>query len=241
MPASPRPSPPSAGQAAALDALADEVAALFRRGLEPVVVFDLDDTLLSTDRRHLRILREFAEHSGVSIEPPELKYQIVETARAAGVADEGVLSRLRGFWFPRFFANEYLLEDEPVPGAAEYCRELAARGATVVYMTGRDEKMREGTVGALARHSFPAPDGAAVRLILKPTFETPDLEYKTAALEGLAELGVVAGAFENEPAHVNLFADRFAHARLYLLETKHSGKPVTACARAHRIKDFARA
>jgi len=220
-----------------LDLLEDEIRALYRRGLSPVVVFDLDDTLLSTDERHLRILREF----GLTDVPRSaLKYRIVETARAAGVADERTLAALRDFWFKRFFQNDYLSADEPVPGGPAYCRDLSAAGATLVYMTGRDEGMRQGTVFSLERHAFPKPDGRAVRLILKPRFEDSDVEFKTKALEQVSALGDVAGAFENEPLHVNLFGERFGDARLYLLETKHSGKPVRAHPRTHRIKDFVR-
>jgi hypothetical protein len=240
------------GQASALDALADETAALYRRGLQPVVVFDLDDTLFSTDLRHMRILREFAEHRRArdplcrtagrldAVRQGPLPYQILDAARAAGVEDSSALEELRDFWFARFFKDAYLEADEPIAGGADYCRELSRKGAMIVYMTGRDETMRRGTLGALERHGFPAPDGAATRLVLKPSFETPDLAFKTQALEDLARLGQVCGAFENEPLHVNLFGERFAEARLYLLDTKHSGKLVALTPRAHRIKDFLR-
>jgi hypothetical protein len=224
-------------QTSPLDLLRDDVAALLRRGFGAVAVFDLDDTLLSTERRHQRILREF----GLGEVPRSaLRYQIVDTARAAGVADEAELSRLRDFWFKRFFQNDYLVEDAPVAGGPEYCRDLALAGATVVYMTGRDEGMRRGTLASLEKHRFPMPDGKSVRLVLKPRFEDNDAEFKTKALEELAAWGEVAGAFENEPLHVNLFGERFRDARLYLLETKHSGKPVEAHPKAHRIKDFVR-
>ena len=230
-------------QAEALDRLVDDVEALERRGLRSVVVFDLDDTLFSTARRHLRILREYAGHRGVEalarVEARQLRYAIVDTARAAGLEDAELLKDLRGFWFSRFFQNEYLAEDEPLPGAAEYCKELARRGARVVYMTGRDESMRAGTEAALARHGFPT-ERALSELILKPRFDTPDLEFKREAIGVVAAQGEVAGAFENEPLHVNMFRDAFPQAHVFLLETKHSGKPVEPHPSAKRIRDFRR-
>ena len=89
-------------------------------------------------------------------------------------------------------------------------------------MTGRDENMREGTLASLSERGFPQPDGRRTILILKPRFDTLDLEYKTEALARLKDLGAVAGGFENEPVHVNLFHDAFPQSRMILVETKHS-------------------
>lgn len=216
---------------------------------ETLVVFDLDDTLFSTANRHLRILREFAERveskdpaaAGImrAVERERLRYSVTDTLKDAGL--EGPLVQdLRDFWFARFFKNPYLLEDDPVAGAPAFVREVLARGARPVYMTGRDEAMREGTEASLAKHGFPAPDGKTAHLILKPAFETPDFAFKAECMAKLKAMGLVAGTFENEPAHVNLFAESFPKARHFLLETKHSGKPVVAHPSAHRIRDFSR-
>lgn len=236
-------------QAEALERLIVEVSARKARGTTPVVVFDLDDTLFTTSHRNLRILKEFAgrpetrtawvrEAAALArLGPADLRYAIVDSAKAAGVEHSGLLEELRGFWFSRFFQNEYLLTDEPLPGAAEYCEAVAKAGARVVYLTGRDESMRDGTERSLARHAFPS---AETTLILKPRFDTPDLAFKTEALARLPALGSVTGAFENEPLHVNLFHAAFPDALMYLLETKHSGKPVAPHPSALRLKDFRR-
>lgn len=231
---------------AALDAVLDDLAAA-PGGL---VVFDLDDTLFSTNDRHLRILREYSDLIAArdpqaaalvrAISRESLRYQIVETAKEAGLRDERLVKDLRDFWFARFFQNGYLLEDSVVPGAPAYCAEVAARGGVIVYVTGRDEGMREGTEKSFARHGFPPPDGKGVTLVLKPRFDTPDLAFKTEVLARLAALGRVAASFENEPAHINLFRDAFPKGRHFLLETKHSGKPVIPHPDVVRIADFRR-
>lgn len=243
--------PQSSGQAtqtALLDALLAEVESAARRG-PALVVFDLDDTLFSTADRHLRILAEFAaliesqdaRSAGIlrAIAREQLRYSVVDTAKAHGL-EEKLGKDLRDFWFARFFKNPYLLEDSIIAGGPEYAAEVVARGGKAVYMTGRDEGMREGTEASLLRHGFPEPDGKGATLVLKPSFETPDYAFKNEALHRLAALGEVAGSFENEPAHVNLFMERFPKGRHFLLETKHSGRPVDLLAGAHRIKDFRR-
>ncbi|MDE2144022.1 MAG: hypothetical protein KGJ84_16555, partial [Elusimicrobia bacterium] len=127
-----------------------------------------------------------------------------------------------------------------VPGAPAYCAEVKARGGAIVYVTGRDEGMRDGTEKSFARHGFPEPDEKGVKLVLKPRFDTPDAAFKTEVLGRLAVMGTVAASFENEPLHINLFREAFPKGRHFLLETKHSGKPVIPHADVLRIKDFRR-
>lgn len=241
----PYPVPPAPAQKESLGAVLDDVAA----GRGGLVVFDLDDTVFSTSARHLRILKEYAQLIEArdaaaaallrAIDRERLLYSVVDTVKAAGLAD-ALHKDLKDFWFARFFQNHYLLEDDVVPGAPAYCAEVAARGGTIVYVTGRDEGMREGTEKSFTRHGFPAPDGESVRLILKPRFDINDSVFKQETLARLAGMGRVAASFENEPTHVNLFRDAFPEGRHFLLETRHSGRPVIPHADVLRIADFRR-
>lgn len=221
------------------------VAAARKAGRRALVLLDLDDTVLDTTQRHLRIMSEFAAlrpEAGAlaGVDPARVCYRVSETARAAGLSDERLLSELTAFWAERFFKNEYLLLDEEVAGAASFCRAVAAAGGVPVYFTGRDEAMREGTLKSLSRHGFPVPNGGgdAPRLVLKPRFEMPDLAYKAEGLERIVTEGSVEAGFENEPAHVNLFAERCPEAAMVFLDTKHSGKPVPVKPGVPSITDF---
>lgn len=233
-------------QKALLDLLLAETEAHAAKA--PLVVFDLDDTLFLTANRHLRILREYAgvietRHPEAAsllraIEREKLRYAITDTVKEAGLAD-ALAKDLKDFWFARFFKNPYLLEDDVTHGGPAFVEEVVRRGGVAVYMTGRDEGMREGTEGSLRKHGF-VLDGKKGKLFLKPRFDTPDVQFKQECVEKLKSMGLVTGTFENEPAHVNLFAEGFPSARHFLLETKHSGKPVTPHPAAHRIRDFGR-
>jgi hypothetical protein len=214
----------------------------------PVVVFDLDDTLLSTTDRHLRILSEFAEEIREArpseaeilsrLGPEKILYSIADTAKAAGIHDSALLARLWTFWFARFFTNSYLGDDRAVEGAADYCRQVLEKGAVLVYLTGRDEAMRVGTLAALAENGLPLPDAENVHLMLKPSFEMADAAFKLEALRKVSELGEVVAAFENEPAHVNMFRDAFPSSTTVLLDTRHAGKPIEPYADIPKVPDF---
>ncbi|MBI3300367.1 MAG: hypothetical protein HYZ75_19550 [Elusimicrobia bacterium] len=231
-------------QGETLRGLLERVGAARRAGSEPLVLLDLDDTLLATAQRHVRIMAEFAaarpEAAAIAqIPPAAVRYLVTETAEAAGLTHPELLSELKEFWCKRFFANEYLAHDDQVPGAAAYCKLIVKGGGVPVYFTGRDEGMREGTLKSLARHGFPMPDeGGEARLVLKDKFDTPDLEYKRRGLDILAGRGSVEGGFENEPAHINLFDDRFPAATNIFVDTKHSGKPVKPKAHLPVVRDF---
>ena len=239
-------------QAETLEEILADVERLRLRRRRPVLLFDIDDTLLSTAGRHLRILKEFASYGSLqetypadilklmAVTPAELRYSITDTAAAAGVTHDVVLKALRDYWFGNFFDNEYLREDRPVEGAPAYLQEALVRGARLVYLTGRDESMRPGTLESLSDNGFPMPDGAVVQLMLKPAFDTPDHAFKRDAMERVAGLGEVAGAFENEPLHANLFHETFPAAVTALVETHHSGRPVEPLAGVRRIRDFIR-
>lgn len=169
----------------------------------------------------------------------QLCYSISDTALNAGIPDEEARS-LRRFWFKRFFSGEYILEDEPVVGASQFVRRAAEAGALPVYVSGRDESMRAATLGALKKHGFPLPDAAA-KMILKPRFDIVDHEFKRSAAAELSELGEVVATFENEPLHVNLFAEEFPKAAHFLLATRHSGRVVSLHPDAVTLSDFTNA
>ncbi|MEK7287105.1 MAG: hypothetical protein AAB091_00905 [Elusimicrobiota bacterium] len=219
-------------------------------GRASVALFDVDDTILSTSWRHLRILKEFAaDRARESRHPSELKklsaitaqetrYYIVDTARQAGVADDSLLQELKNFWFERFFKSEYLSEDRPIAGAPAFCRKVRKIGARIVYQTGRDETMRQATIKSLEAHGFPLPDDASVHLIVKPRFSDPDLEFKTRSIREVGALGRVTAAFENEPAHINLYHDHFPDGLMALLETRCSDQTARPKPEIRRIKNF---
>lgn len=233
-------------QSAVLGGIVGRVKTARAMGRKPLVLLDLDDTILATARRHVRIMAEFAAHRPAAaalaaVAPEAVRYLVVDTAKAAGVEDAALLAELKEFWYERFFTNDYLLADDEVPGAAAFCRAVHEAGGVPVYFTGRDETMREGTVKSLARHGFPAAgangDGSP-KLILKPKFDTPDLEYKSEVLIKLAKSGSVEAGFENEPAHVNLFAERCPKATMVFVDVRHSGRPIPVKAGIPAIKDF---
>ncbi len=214
-----------------------------RRAERPVVIFDLDGTLYDNRSRTLRILHAFAaslEHAHAkdaavirALRPDSLAYRIEDSLGPRGVSQE-VIERAKKVWFSRFFTDAACADDVPVQGAVAFARECHARGATVVYLTGRDVPgMLVGTVRTLRDDGFPI-GVPRVELVFKPTFDEPDTAFKLRMLDAMDELGVVVATFENEPGNCNLFHTRWPDAWAVLVTTQHApGAPplATGCVR----------
>ncbi len=224
-------------------------AAALAGGRPPLAVFDLDSTLLSTQQRNWAILNEFA---GQPETPPALRplverltasdmgWNIMEDIHRRGFEDLATLKQLRKFWLKRFFHDDYLHHDEPLPGAVDFVRDLHDAGGHVVYLTGRDEPgMGRGTRASLRDKGFPM-DGERIHLRLKPRFQDEGLAFKRSVLAELKRMGRVLTAAENEPANANMFVAEFPEATVLFIETVHSPNPPPLADGIVRLKDFLR-
>lgn len=202
------------------------------KGEGHVAVLDLDGCLFDTRPRQVQIFRELAGHAGLL---PLVKvgtehfvdWSIRDTLRNAGVDEAWIAEHLdvvRAWWEERFFTSDYVLYDHAMPGAPELVRDLHAAGLHVVYLTGRDEKMRAGTEEALRRHGFPLAS-TRTTLLTKPRFNMDDTVFKEQALEIVASLGHVVLYLDNEPANANLFRRAHPDALVVFVETDHSPRP----------------
>lgn len=215
----------------------------------PLVVFDLDSTLFSTGPRNLRILQEFVrEHErrwpelGALTAPlraEDIGWNVNECLKRRGVRDPELLAELKSFWWRRFFTDDYLGDDTPLPGAVDYVNACHQKGAMIYYLTGRHVGgMEIGSVRALTDHGFPFWRGRCV-LHLKPSFDMPDRAFKDDALADIRSYqGRVVATFENEPGNANLFLDAFPEGLHYLLLTIHSPQAEDPSPDLIRSEDF---
>lgn len=229
-----------------IDRVEDSIA----QGKQPVVMFDLDDTLTNTRERNLRILKDFAMQAEIRSTYPsdaekiqglgveQIHYLLVDTLTEIGVTDAGLTKAASDFWLAHFFTNEYCAKDQANFGAAKYLNLLVRAGAKIVYLTGRDvPRMGGGTKANLIRNHFPMNPNQAL-LIMKPDPKLDDLKFKESQYAIVAAMGEVIGVFENEPANINSMADVFIEAEAIFLDTIHSPKPDVPEARVEWVKDF---
>jgi hypothetical protein len=215
---------------------------------DAVVVLDLDSTLLDNRPRQARILEDYGKTQGllalVGAEASRLRgWDPAGNLRALGLSEEEVARHLgpfRRFWAEWFFTSAYCRHDAAVPGAAAFARAVRDAGGRVAYVTGRPARMRDGTLEAFRREGFPLPDARRVVLLMKPSAAISDDAWKVEARAEVERLGPVAAAFDNEPTHVNAYAEAWPDALVVHLDTDHSGRPVEVLTRVPSIADFVR-
>lgn len=217
------------------------------RGGRPVVIFDLDGTLYDNRPRTLRILHAFAaqlprEHAEIArkiraLSANDVRYRLEETLAPIGVSDS-MIALAREAWRVRFFTDAACADDVPVPGSVTFARECWDAGATLVYLTGRDTPgMLLGTARTLRDDGFPM-GVPRVELVMKPTFEEPDLDFKQRLLAEFDELGKVVASFDNEPGNCNLFRRRWPEAFTVLLDTQKAPGAPPLDAGCHVVPHF---
>jgi hypothetical protein len=215
----------------------------------PVLVFDLDGTLMDNRPRTCAILHELGEswrtrHPALSerlrgSRPSDLAYLLTESLERLGVTQTDTIAEAEGFWRERFFADGYLAHDVPVLGAVEFVRVAYDRGASVVYLTGRDlPLMGIGSFRSLRDLGFPI-GVAGTELVLKPDAGMPDEAFKRLEAPKLRRVGDVVAVFDNEPANCNVLLEQNPRAESVFIDTQHLPGAPPLDPRVKIIADFA--
>ena len=216
----------------------------------PVVVFDLDGTLMDNRPRTAMILRELGslwrERDPVAAAKLEaaseqdLAYLLTDTLARLGITRTELLRDAEVFWRERFFTDDYLAHDVEVPGAASFARDCYAAGGILVYFTGRDlPLMGLGSFASLRDLDFPI-GVPGTELVLKPDANMPDEAFKRLVGPSLARVGHVVAIFDNEPGNCNVLGAHFPDADAVLLDTQHLPGAPPLDAKVHVIGDFRR-
>jgi hypothetical protein len=200
-----------------------------------VLVFDLDGTLIDNRPRVVAILHELGRiwrsvdpKAAVACENARVEqigYGFVQNLKLLGVDDPALHSAGLTFWKERFFADPHMAHDVEIPGARDYVQRCYDAGATIVYLTGRDlPNMALGSFASLRDLGFPI-GVIGTELVVKPTFEMPDAEFKQGVAPALSRLGVVVGVFDNEPTNCNLLLTTHPESAAVFLDTQHAPDP----------------
>ncbi|MCU0657307.1 MAG: HAD family hydrolase [Polyangiaceae bacterium] len=214
----------------------------------PVIVFDLDGTLLDNRPRTVAILREVAsvwessrpEASRIlaSVEVENICYGLADSLAPFGVTDEALVAEAQTHWRDRFFTDPMLRHDRPLAGAVAFAHAVYEAGATLVYLTGRDlPNMSLGSWQSLRDHGFPI-GVVGTELVCKPTFEMSDELFKRGQAPLLRRIGQVIASFDNEPGNCNIFLETYPEAASVLLDTQHSTHAPPLLPGVLSIRDF---
>jgi hypothetical protein len=217
----------------------------------PVVAFDLDGTLLDNRPRTLTILKELADSSWKKSAPElaeriygaraeQMFYLLTDTLEQLGITDSTRIGEAQLFWRDRFFADDHLKYDVPVPGSVEFARACYDAGAILVYLTGRDLPfMGIGSFRSLRDVGFPI-GVPGTELVCKPDAAMPDEAFKRLEAPKLARVGEIVASFDNEPANCNTILAQNPGCESVLIDTQHLPGAPPLDAGVHVLGDFRR-
>lgn len=214
----------------------------------PVVVFDLDGTLMDNRPRTLAILQELAReleaeaHESANVlaraRNEELAYLLGDSLKRIGLEHPELVARAEAFWRDRFFSDHYLKHDIALPGSVEFARACYDAGAVLVYFTGRDlPLMGLGSFQSLRDLGFPI-GVVGTELVCKPDAKIPDEQFKRDEGPKLRRVGRVVAAFDNEPGNCNAFVEMTPEAEVVFVDTQHLPGAPPLDSRVHVVADF---
>jgi hypothetical protein len=214
----------------------------------PVVVFDLDGTIMDNRPRTAVILQEladelrreahFAAELLASVRPDSLAYLLPDSLQRLGIDHPELLERASSFWRERFFSDHYLKHDVAIPGSVELARACHEAGATIVYFTGRDlPYMSLGSFQSLRDLGFPI-GVVGTQLVCKPDAKIPDETFKREEGPKLSRIGRVVAAFDNEPGNCNAFLEICPEADVVFVDTQHLPGAPPLSERVHVVPDL---
>jgi hypothetical protein len=214
----------------------------------PVVVFDLDGTLMDNRPRTLAILREFADRCRTRdaalaerlerAQMGELEYLLSDSLERMGAHRHSLVEEMHAFWRDRFFADPHLVHDVAVSGAVDFVSACHEAGALLVYLTGRDlPMMGTGTFQSLRDLGFPIGQ-AGTELVLKPEAAMPDEAFKRDVAPQLARLGHIIAAFDNEPGNCNVMLAHYPDAHVVFVDTQRMPGGPELDPGVHVVRDF---
>jgi phosphoserine phosphatase len=210
------------------------------------LVFDLDSTVLDNGPRNAMIMRDFGEVAGLPVlagaharhwESWDARQAMANIGLSAAQIDRHH-RHYEEFWSERFFTSDYCAHDALTDGAAHFIARALECGARVVYLTGRPENMRQGTLACFERLGVAAPDGNRVALQMKPGGDGSDDDFKRDATLQLRAASDIAAAFDNEPQHINTYRTLLPEALCVHLFTDHSMRPIALDQGIVSIRDF---
>lgn len=193
------------------------------------IIFDIDDTLISTKERRTNALVKTAQKKELQHIPniqcaaqytPDtipIEFSIDESIKRCNIPKQ-YLEEIRSYWKDLFLSNESMYQQgnivgSAIRGALDTVTRAYNQGYKIIYMTGRHhdlngkDSMKQGTIDELTNRKFPF--NVHTLLIMKEAEsnarDRKDDEYKLESLHKLAQTYDIVATFDDGPKNVAVF------------------------------------
>lgn len=203
----------------------------------PVVVFDLDETLVNSSPRRWLSYQETLRQMGnadpvllgqagkmnlLHIERLPNRYDPRQLFYTLGIQNELFIREASDRMLQIYLSGRYLEHDQEIPGATAYVRSLVRAGAKIIFVSSRwEDTQGAATQLSLARLKL-LPRPHSFQLLLRPR-RMNSLEFKKFAYSRIQQMERdgrhrVVAAFENEPENEMALQEYFPKTELFHIE-----------------------
>ncbi len=228
------------------DTLTERVVNAKKSDKKPLMIFDLDGTLVEHHYRIYHIFVElarelnFPEYAKSIIydsKPEEYRYHPRETLEKIGL-EEKFIKIMLSPWLKYFLSSKFLHYDHPMKGGYYFVRNILSLGIKIVYLTGRDvPNMGEGTRTWLEKFNF-LDNSGLTELNMKKDLSISNAESKRIACDEMNSSGQAVLVVENEPKELEFMLNVFPKSIGVLMDTPNSGLPARLPSDVFKIKQF---
>lgn len=163
-----------------------------RHRSRPCVIFDIDNTLVDTRRRTLAAAHAFGRRGGPELSLlaratiDQVGWDGTQTGKKLGL-HRGTTRAFQRYWDDFFWTSRNLKLDTAIRQTVQLARLAKAAGAEVLYLTGRIEDLKPGTIHQLRKLGLPDVDGSHV--ICKPSLKVKTATFKQEVVRRLERNG----------------------------------------------------
>ncbi len=228
------------------DTLTRRVISAKKSDKSPLMIFDLDGTLVEHHYRIYHVFVDLARELNFPEDakslifdsnPEEYGYHPRETLENIGLNEE-LIEKMLAPWLKYFLSSKFLHYDHPMKGAYYFVRNILSLGVKVVYLTGRDvPNMGEGTRAWLEKFNF-LDNSGLTELNMKKDLSISNAESKRLACEEINASGQAVLVVENEPKELEFMLGVFPKSIGVLIDSPNSGLPARLPSDIFRIKQF---
>ncbi|MHA1269159.1 MAG: HAD family hydrolase [Candidatus Helarchaeota archaeon] len=170
------------------------------------IIFDIDDTIMDTTNRRWIIYEKLKSSYNLPYIPiKEFKnyYNLTDGLKKYNF-NKTELSLINQKFLKSFLSNKYLKEDIPFPGVRDFIQMVYDLNYNIIFLTGRDKKMRKATIKSF--NSFKIPiNKNNILLIMKNNTNISDLDFKLEFIKNFYKKNKIICIIDNDSEICNAF------------------------------------
>jgi len=205
-------------------------------GNMPVIVFDIDHTLIDSSPRIRKILKDASKKyyskdlikflKDKNNDKFSFRYRTIRNLLIDLKIKTKKMEKILKYVDSKFFLSEYTQYDVVLSDSLRLVKEFYKKGAFIIYLTARGKSSLVGTIASLDRLGFPI-GRARTSLIMKLKGEKSAL-YKKNSLMELSTMGDILAVFDDKVTNLEgLTPFLNKNFSLYLVNSKTKNKKIS--------------